>query len=755
MKNSTILLLLFSVLTSTFSQSINIIPKPNKIENKSGIFVLSNKVVAISPRTYLDKYLSSQIKTLTGIKLSTSSKNQKVGSTILLKLDKSLTIGDEAYQLEISSKRCRIIAKTETGLFYGIQSFLQLLPVKTASKINIPCLKISDSPRFAWRGMHLDVSRHFFPKAFILKYLDLLAMYKINVFHFHLVDDQGWRIEIKKYPKLTELGAWREDDTDKSWSYFVYPTNDKSKKLYGGFYNQNDIREIVKYAAERKIMVVPEIEMPGHCAAMLEAYPEFSCTGKPWRKNPKLGWEFSDPVCVGNEQTYDFLQNVLTEVMELFPSKYIHVGGDECKKTTWENCPKCQSRMKVEEFTHTAQLQSYLMQRIEKFLLSKNRKLIGWDEILEGGLAPEATVMSWNGIAGGVKAAKMGHQVVMTPDTHCYFDFPQFNEMDKAGNNISLEKVYHFEPISIDLSSTESEFVLGAQANVWTERMITTQKVEEMVLPRMIALAEVLWTDTLNRNYEDFVERMNTHYLRLKTQNYSFEIPPPTGMLSSNLFVNQTQVTLKNNESKGEVHFTTDESEPNLNSPKYTSPILIKSKTTLKAKVILQNGFESAVITGKYIPAQFFKPENVDTTKLTNGLKYNYYEGVISKMSEFGSLNFKTSGIVDKFEFPKTFDPLYFGLEMEGYIRISLDGIYTFYTSSDDGSMLYVANQLVVDNDGSHGNQERLGQIALKAGYHKIKAMYFQSGGGMSFKVMMKTEYGNKAEIFTSLLKHL
>ncbi len=755
MKKIFILFMCLSAFSTIYSQSVNIIPLPNKIEMGKGVFILTDKVAIIPSRTNLDIYLSGQIKTLTGIKLVVLKKNQKSDGSILLKLDKSLSMDDEAYQLQVSSKSCEIIAKTETGLFYGIQSFLQLLPEKNISKINIPCLKITDSPRFEWRGMHLDVSRHFFPKAFILKYLDLIAMYKMNVFHFHLVDDQGWRIEIKKYPKLTELGAWREDDTDKPWNYFIYPTNDKSKKLYGGFYTQNDIREIVKYATDRKITVVPEIEMPGHCGAMLEAYPEFSCTGKPWRKNPKLGWEFSDPVCVGNEQTYEFLENILSEVMDLFPSKYIHVGGDECKKTTWESCPKCQARMKAEGFTHPEQLQSYLIQRIEKFLLSKNRKLIGWDEILEGGLAPEATVMSWNGIAGGVKAAKMGHRVVMTPDTHCYFDFPQFNEMDKGGNNISLEKVYHFEPISSDLSPAETKFVLGAQGNVWTERMITSQKVEEMVLPRMLALSEVLWTDTLNRNYEDFLKRINSHYLRLKTQNYAFNIPPPTGMLSSNLFINQTLVTLINKESKGDIYYTTDNSEPNLNSPKYTSAVEIKSEMTLKAKVILPNGIESAVVTGKYIPAQFIEPEKVDISKLKSGVKYNYYEGVISKMADFPTLSLKSSGIADKFEFPKTYDPLYFGLLLEGYIYIQQDGIYSFYTSSDDGSMLYVANELVVNNDESHGNQERSGQIALKAGYHKIKAMYFQSGGGMSFKVMMKTEKGGKIEIATSILMYL
>lgn len=530
-RNNFLVIILCCFFLQTYSQPISIIPIPSKIKMNKGVFNLNNiSQIQFVSGSDLPAYLQMQVYTLIGLNLKITKSTYSDTNVIQFKIDSTLAIGEEAYELVVSEKFCRIKAKTQRGLFYGIQSFLQLLPPKTITDYSIPCLKIDDSPRFPWRGMHLDVSRHFFSKEFIFKYIDLLALHKMNVFHWHLVDDQGWRIEIKKYPRLTELGAWREDDTQKPWSYFVYPTNDASKKLYGGYYTQSDIKEIVKYASDRQINIVPEIEMPGHCAAMIEAYPELSCEGKLWRKDEKLSWEFSNPLCAGNDNTFEFMEDVLLEVLDLFPSKYIHIGGDECKKTTWVNCKKCQTRMQKENLKDENGLQSYFVKRIENFLNSKGRKIIGWDEILDGGLAPNATVMSWRGVAGGIDAARLGHNVILTPVNYCYFDAPQFVQQGQTTHPITLSNVYSFNLIDKELSKKESKYILGAQGNVWTENMNTPQKVEEMVIPRISALSEVLWSKLSRRDYADFLERMNHLYPRLEKLKYNFTVPDPKGM---------------------------------------------------------------------------------------------------------------------------------------------------------------------------------------------------------------------------------
>ncbi|MFA5418297.1 MAG: family 20 glycosylhydrolase [Bacteroidales bacterium] len=753
MKKLILLFLFLSVTFLSFSQKVSVIPRPSKIELQKGMFTLSNSTQIIpASGSDLHTYLQSQIQVLTKMNLSvTSNKNIKT-SVIKLTLDASLNTGKEGYEMEITKNRCEIKSKTETGLFYGIQSLLQLLPSKAVTKCEIPCLKISDSPRFGWRGMHLDVSRHFFPKEFILKYIDLIALHKMNVFHWHLVDDQGWRIEIKKYPKLTDIGAWREDDTNKPWSYFVYPTNDSTKKLYGGFYTQSDIREIVKYAAERQITVVPEIEMPGHCASMIAAYPELSCKGKPWRKPENSIWEFSDPVCAGNELTFDFLENVLTEVIDLFPSKYIHIGGDECKKTTWKQCPKCQARMKAENFTDVEQLQSYLIRRIEKFLISKNRQLVGWDEILEGGLAPEATVMSWRGTDGGLKAAQQGHYAVMSPDTYCYFNHHQVAELDKKNGPISLEKVYSYNPINDELTKDEAKFILGGQGNLWSEFTVTGKEVEELVLPRMSALSEVLWTDKKQQDYSDFLLRLSNLYPRLSALNYEFYIPGPMGMKSENLFDKSFTLKFINSGNVGLIYYTDDATEPNSQSKLYKDSIVISKKVVIKAQIVLPSGFVSHTVTGKFEPAVYSNATEVEN--LQSGIKYTYYEGLITNVDSMKNMEQKSSGVISKFEFPAATSVFNFALKYDGYIQIHESGIYTFYTYSDDGSVLYIDGRMVINNNGVHGDQERRGQIALNAGFHKISAVYFQSGGGKSLMVSMQTPGGVIMEIPASVLKY-
>lgn len=448
---------------------------------------------------------------------------------------------DEAYDLRIQSEAVLIQAKHPSGIFRGLSTFIQLYAHEEQSEGRIPALSIQDYPKFSWRGMHLDVSRHFFDVAFIKKYIDLLALYKMNVFHWHLTDDQGWRIEIKKYPLLTEIGGWRKGT-------MVGPYSDQKFNdiRYGGFYTQEEIKEVVRYAQERHITVVPEIEMPGHAMAALAAYPQFSCTGSPFEV--AKGWGVFDDVFCAKEETFSFLEDILTEVLELFPSQYIHIGGDECPKVRWKTCHNCQKIITDNQLKDEHELQSYFIRRVERFLNSKGRKLIGWDEILEGGLAPGAAVMSWRGTEGGISAAKMKHEAVMTPGSHCYFDHYQGDlrhEPLAFGGYTNLEKVYNYNPIPKELSKKEARYILGAQGNVWTEYMSGTvrmtgenmgkeanfwkdnmtpeQHVEYMVLPRLLALAEVTWGTANPKNYTAFLNRVVQHKKNILTPlSYNF-----------------------------------------------------------------------------------------------------------------------------------------------------------------------------------------------------------------------------------------
>ncbi len=428
-------------------------------------------------------------------------------------------LGAEGYSLTVTPQGCQISANTAAGWFYATQTLLQLWPAELAAAAPpqrdawpIPCLSIVDRPRFAWRGMHLDVCRHFFPVEYVKRYIDLLAMYKLNTFHWHLSDDQGWRIEIRSYPKLTETGAWRNDGSGR----------------YGGFYTQAEIREVVAYAAERAITIVPEIEMPGHATAALASYPWLGCTGGPYRVQFSWGI-FDDVFCAGQDTTFAFLESVLSEVMELFPGTYIHVGGDECPKTRWKSCPRCQARIKAEGLQNETELQSWFTRRIERFLSAHGRRLIGWDEILDGGIAPGATAQVWRGFEYGIAGIRSGHDVVMSPTSHCYFDYYQgdaSSEPKAIGGLIPLEKVYAFEPVPPVLSPEEAEHVLGAQANLWTEWITNPRYLEYMLLPRLCALSEVVWTPAAQRDYDDFTRRMAAHYPRLEAAGINVRVPP-------------------------------------------------------------------------------------------------------------------------------------------------------------------------------------------------------------------------------------
>lgn len=511
------------------TMSVQIIPKPVEVVEGEGFFVLSKKTPIVNTAGADGERavasLQQQLKDLHGLELK--AKNTASGKTIKLILGGAGDdLGQEGYELFVLPEGIKIKANDGAGLFYGVQTLLQLLEPGLKSKsLAVPEVVVTDKPRFKWRGMHLDVCRHFFSVDFIKKYLDLMVLHKMNVFHWHLTEDQGWRLEIKKYPKLTEISAWRVDREHQHWNERT-PPEEGEKATYGGFYTQEQAKEIIQYAADRYITVVPEIELPGHAVAALAAYPELSCTGGPFYVMPGGYWPITNIYCGGKDSTFNFLENVLDEVADLFPSEFLHIGGDEAHKDEWKKCPDCQARIKAEGLKDEHELQSYFIKRIEKFLISKNKKLIGWDEILEGGLAPQAAVMSWRGMDGGIAASKAGHDVVMSPTTHCYLDYYQSEDKDKEpvaiGGFLPLEKVYEFDPMPEDLPEDKQYHILGAQGNVWTEYMPNGNHVEYMALPRMSALAEVVWSPADQRDIEDFKERLMVHYARLDARDFNY-----------------------------------------------------------------------------------------------------------------------------------------------------------------------------------------------------------------------------------------
>ncbi len=588
-----ILVLLISVPMMLCAQKPAIIPQPVSLQFTAGNFIIDGQTSVNFSKTdaalqQAASFFRTTIYDISGINLPFHAGTKKI---IELKFISDTSLGDEGYMLHITPAGILISANKKAGIFYGMQSLLQTLPaIRTNAALSIPCMDIKDYPRFKWRGMHLDVSRHFFGPEFVKEYINLLASYKMNTFHWHLVDDQGWRLEIKKYPLLTQVGAWRVDETDKVWG--DRPQAQQGQPAtYGGYYTQEQVNEIIKYAADRNVTIVPEIEMPGHVASAIAAYPALCCTQQP--QLPLTGGNYSNMAsnyCAGNDSVFMFLQDVLTEVINLFPSKYIHIGGDEVDKAPWKKCPRCQARIKAQGLKNEEELQSYFVKRIEKFIISKGRKMIGWDEILEGGLAPEATVMSWRGEAGGIQAAKMGHDVVMTPGSPLYFDHyqagPEGEPLAIGGMN-TLKKVYDYDPVPKELDAIQAKYILGAQANIWAEFITKPSHIEYMLLPRMLALAEVDWSPKENRNWQNFNERLQTHFKAFEQRginycagNFTVAIKP----VSQN---GKLSVALYTEALNGEIYFTTDGKLPTKESAKYTGPVNITSSVTLKAVTVL------------------------------------------------------------------------------------------------------------------------------------------------------------------------
>ncbi|HLX93100.1 MAG TPA: beta-N-acetylhexosaminidase [Puia sp.] len=521
MKRLIVILGLLSNLISS-GQEVNITPKPVSLTIREGSFAITAKTkIYLSNRELTNSalFLKKYLQEFYGMTLESSSKESPGDIELILTSGQKMADNEDAYSLQAKTQHVRIYGKTPRSVFYGIQTLIQLLPTEHTNTIQIPAVDVSDYPRFSYRGLMLDCGRHFFSVDFIKKYIDFIALHKMNTFHWHLTEDQGWRIEIRKYPRLTATGSCRNGTII---GHHPGIGNDSIRNC--GFYSQQQIRDVVKYAADRYINIIPEIEMPGHSSAAIAAYPQLSCfPDENTQISKNVAWEGSDSgkqvqqswgvykdVYCPSDFTFTFLENVLDEVMELFPSKYIHIGGDECPKDFWKRSSFCQDLIKQKGLKNEEALQSYFIQRIEKYINSRGRELIGWDEILEGGLAPNATVMSWRGEQGGIDAAKQQHHVIMTPGAYVYLDHSQSKHDDSLtiGGFLPLDKVYSYEPVPKELNSEEAKYILGAQANIWTEYMAYPSKVEYMIFPRLTALSEVLWSPKGAKSWENFQKRL-------------------------------------------------------------------------------------------------------------------------------------------------------------------------------------------------------------------------------------------------------
>ncbi|MEZ0540268.1 glycoside hydrolase family 20 protein [Fibrella arboris] len=601
---------------SLFAQS-GLIPEPVSYTPAPGRFRLTDQV-GLSPGTGVSAQAvalaQAQFKAVTGLALGV----KKSASVIALRVDSHHVTQAEGYRLLIRPQGVSLTGHDEAGLFYGLQSLVQLAAQSTSGTLS--ACSITDYPRFPYRGMHLDVSRHLFPVAFIKKYIDLLALYKVNTFHWHLTDDQGWRIEIKRYPALQRVAAYRSETMIGHKKELPHRFDGKR---YGGYYTQTEIRAIVRYATQRHVTVIPEIDMPGHALAALGAYPQLGCLkpdgspGGPYQTATFWGI-FDDVFCAGNEETFTFLEQVLDEVIALFPSTYIHIGGDECPKTRWKTCARCQARINAEHLADEHELQRYFIRRIDRYLTGKDRQIIGWDEILEGGdkpslhMTPGAAVMSWQGIKGGIEAMRQKHKAIMTPEAYVYFDYYQSlypEEPLTAAGYTPLSKTYRYEPLPADLTADEATYLIGVQGNAWSEYMDSPEKAEYMIFPRVLAVAEMAWTPASKRNYPDFLRRLRLHEPILKRLNvhYANRFDELTDTVSVDPD-GRVNLTLSTTLPGAVIRFTTNGQPPTAQSPIYNEPLVITQSSTVKAGVfagnqqqgrVFQRAFTISKATGK------------------------------------------------------------------------------------------------------------------------------------------------------------
>lgn len=751
MKTLFVLILLVTFCMCAFAQTpqFNIIPRPNSITTGSGTFTFDQRTKIVAQDEAGRKMaglLNDVLMANYGFKLEYTDKD--VAKNAIKFWPQAVRSTDprmgESYSLKISNDAIEIFG-TENGMFYGIQTLMQILPVKYSGAVKIPAAEINDTPRFQYRGMHLDVSRHFMPVAFVKKYIDLMSQYKFNVFHWHLTDDQGWRIEIKKYPKLTEIGSKRPESHVGRYS----PTFKGDGVPVEGFYTQEQIKDVVAYAKERFITIIPEIELPGHASAALAAYPELGkgCAAPDYKFEVKKTWGIFKEVFCPTDETFKFLEDVLDETIALFPdSPYVHIGGDEVLKDFWKESAFVQELMKRENLKDEHEVQSYFVRRIEKHINAKGKKIIGWDEILEGGVAPNATIMSWRGEKGGIEAANAHHDVIMTPNTYVYLDYGQGDpayEPLNIGGYIPLEKVYGWNPVPKELAPDEVKYILGGQANIWTEYLETPSAVEYMAFPRMLALSEVLWTQPENKGYADFQRRLQANLSRLDKQNVNYRIPEPGGL--ENVVTSDGKVSIALKPASGtSVYYTTDGSTPTKNSAKYSKPIEIKladgEVVTLKTIVVNAAGRASSIYAATILRGKMREAETVAAS--TPGVTYELF--VPNKNPEYKSIVVKgeTKSIMLN-QFSKGNDLTKpFSVTFDGYLNVAEDGVYELLVDSTWDATVVLGGEKIIDVAGTKDSSIKSALVPLKAGLHKISLRYNHRGGDANFRF----RYGLKGQ---------
>ena len=736
----------------------SILPIPVSLTQDTTCFVLPNSTTIginhpdLRPAA---EYLASILSPATGYKFKISEGQGNINLGI-----GSMEGTEDAYTLVSNPESVNITGNTYRGVIAGIQSLRQLFPAEIESdkKVSgmswgIPSVQIQDAPRFGWRGLMLDVSRHFYSKEEVMEFLDLMALYKLNKFHWHLTDDQGWRLEIKKYPLLTEKGAWRkfnnhdhdcikyaaeQDNPD-----YEIPTDKiqivEGDTLYGGFYTQEDVKEVIAYAQVRGIDIIPELDMPGHMLAAVSNYDGISCF-------EETGWgsTFSSPVCPGKDSALEFCKNVYTELIELFPYEYVHIGGDEVEKTNWKKCPDCQARMKEHGLKTEEELQAWFIHEMEKFFNSKGKKMIGWDEIIEGGLSETATVMWWRSWAklAPSQTTGQGNDLIFTPNAPFYLDYAQ----DKK----SVLNIYHYDPMKEVPDADKQHLVKGVQGNIWCEWIPSRERMHYMAAPRMLAIAELGWSANDRKDWTDFQTRMADQFGRLNVMDIQYRIPDLEGFMKKNVFIGEKKVEITCLDPSASIHYTTDGSTPTLESPKYDGNLVLTETTELTLRVFRPTGKRSDIVKAyfektEYSPATTAAPSNP-------GLKATWYDFKGKTCAEIASAPVKKTYRVEDVTIPRDVRSYIIGLTYKGYINIPEDGIYSFLLSSDDGSMLYIDGKQVIDNDGLHAPGEVTGQAALKQGYHPIEVQYFDHGGG---SINLKVCGNDGKEIpFTYLYAH-
>ena len=751
----------FSSCTPTVKQEIAILPTPVSLTEQSGSFVLKDGMkIGVSDQSlfpavgYLQEILRNVISSSVEV---TTDKNQ-VDMYFQLK-DTGGKPG--SYKLQSTPEYIRVEANDYSGIISAITTIRQLLPAAIEVQgekqtYSIPVVQIEDVPRFEWRGFMLDASRHFWSKDEVKHVLDLMSLYKLNKFHWHLSDDQGWRIEIEKYPLLTEKGAWRkfneqdricmarakeEDNTD-----FLIPEDKirivEGDTLYGGYYTHDDIKEIVAYATQRGIDVIPEIDMPGHFLAAISQYPELACDGL-------IGWgeTFSSPVCPGKDATLEFCRNVFKEVFELFPYEYVHMGGDEVEKANWKKCPLCQKRIRTEKLGSVEELQAWFVRDMEKFFFANGKRLIGWDEVVADGLSSDAAITWWRSWAKDAlpTATAQKQKVIACPNEHFYFDYAQ--------DQNSVKKILAYDPCADErLSPEEKKYIWGVQANLWAEWIPTMKRIEYLIVPRMIALSEIAWAEPAAKpSLEEFYRQLVPQFKRMDVMRVNYRVPDLQGFYKVNAFIDETAVDLTCPLPGTEIRYTTDGSMPTKESALYDGALEVEETTDFAFRTFRPDGSPSDVVRTKYVKAPYAEAVTAPAA-LQPGLKTVWHDFRGNLCADIDAAPVKGEYVVESVSIPEEVKGN-IGLVLTGYLEVPADGIYTFALLSDDGSTLMLDGELLGDNDGAHSPVEIIVQKALKAGLHPIEVRYFDCNGGV-LQMELVNEKGEKEVLPSAWLKH-